>query len=84
MIGAFIIQTLIFTWFLAGQNSKLNTVIDDNAAAKLAVYTKDDARKDRELMDSKLVNVQSREDEMIRRIALLEAQANAFQARLTK
>lgn len=80
VVGFIVLQTILLTWFLAGQSAKLTAVVDDNTNAKAAAYTKDDARKDRELMDSKLINVQNKEDEITRRMALIEAQ----QSRPTK
>jgi peptidoglycan hydrolase CwlO-like protein len=79
-----ILQTISFTVFLTTMNATLNGVVKDNAESKVNAYTKDDARKDRELQDSKLERIKDKEDEMTRRTALLEAQFNELRARVVK
>jgi hypothetical protein len=82
VVGFIILQTITFTWFLASQNGKLTAVIDDNASNKIAAYTKDDARHEREFMEQKFLLLQNKDDEMTRRLALVEAQINELRTRV--
>jgi hypothetical protein len=71
-----ILQTISITIFLTTMSATLNGVVRDITESKLAQYTKDDARKDRELADTKFLLVQLRNDELVRRIGILEGQTN--------
>ena len=81
VVGFIIVQTITFTWFLASQNGKLTAVIEDNAANKIASYTKEDARHEREFMEQKFLLLQNRQDELVRRLSLAESQINENRVR---
>lgn len=65
-------QTLYLVWSVAGQNAALNTVIKTVAEAQALSYTKTDAYKERELMDQRFLNHSNREDEILRRLTIVE------------
>lgn len=71
-VGFIFLQTVLFTWFLAGQNAKLTAVASDNEQDKATRYTKDDARHEREFMEQKFLLIQNKEDELTRRVTLVE------------
>lgn len=84
VVGFIIVQTITFTWFLASQNGKLTAVIEDSATSKIAAYTKEDARHEREFMEQKFILLQNKDDEMTRRLALVESQINELRTRVSK
>jgi hypothetical protein len=84
VVGFLILQAVFLIVSYVDLISTVKGLVAANIVSTATAYTKDDARKDRELMESKLVNIANKEDEMTRRIALLEAQANELRARLTK
>jgi len=83
VVGFIILQTILLTYFLAGQNAKLEAVVADNASNKSTQYTKEDARHEREFIEQKFLLMQNKLDEDIRRITSLEAQVNEVKARTT-
>ena len=84
LLGIIVIQTISFAVFLTQLNSAVTQIIKDNAESKLTAYTKDDAHKDRELLDSRFARLQDKDEEITRRIALLEGQINELKARAQK
>lgn len=70
-------QTFGFVWFLAGQNAALNLVIKQVADGQAHGYTKDDAFKDRELLDQRFLNYTQRTEELVRRLTLVEGQSHS-------
>ena len=79
-----VLQTISFTVFLTTMNGTLNGVVKEIADSKGTAYTKVDAHNERELMDSRFARLQDKDEEMVRRIALLEAQINELRARVLK
>jgi hypothetical protein len=77
-------QTILFTWFLAGQSAKLAAVADDNAASKATTYTKEDAMHEREFMNQRFLLIDTKTEETTRRIALLEAAVLDLKSRMSK
>ena len=72
-----VMQTMALTWFLAGQNSSLTTVIETVKKSDSVAYTKDEARHEREFTDSKLKNIEQSLADFTRRLALVEGQLTA-------
>ena len=79
-----VFQTVTFAVFLTTLNNSVVQISKDNAESKLTAYTKDDAHKDRELLDSRFARLQDKDEEITRRIALLEGQINELKARAQK
>lgn len=80
VVGFLILQAVLLIVFIADLSSTVKGLV----TAQVNAYTKDDARKDRELNDSKLERIKDKEDEITRRTALLEAQFNELRARVVK
>lgn len=81
VVGFIVVQTFALVWFLAGQNAKLTTLGEESALNKQANYSKEDARHEREFMELKFLLLQTKDDETIRRIVLLEVQVAELKAR---
>lgn len=81
VVGVIIMQTLIAVWFIAGLSNGLSQVVKDNAESKATAYSKEDARHEREFMEQKFLLLQNKDEEITRRIALLEAQLNELKLR---
>jgi hypothetical protein len=76
-----IFQTLAGVWVVSGLVSSLHQVVEDNAAAKVTTYSKEDARHEREFMEQKFLLLENKNEEELRRIALLEAQIIELRSR---
>lgn len=81
MLGVLLLQTILFTVFITNLAAKVNSVVEDNVAAKLTVYSKDDARHEREFMEQKLIILSNKDEEMLRRISLLEGAVGELRAK---
>lgn len=77
-------QTIGFTVFLTNLSGKVASVADDNVAAKLTAYSKEDARHEREFLEAKFLLFTNKDEEMIRRISLLEGAVNELKAKTSR
>ena len=76
VVAFLVVQTLTFTWFLASQAAATATLVVAQAEQKMTRYSKEDAIHEREFQDQKFIILQSKLDDSIRRIAILEGQSN--------
>lgn len=74
LVAALVLQTLLFTWWLATQSSALNAVIKVVSEGQAKAYTKEDAVREREFQLQVQKNANDKLDELTRRITILEGQ----------
>lgn len=80
VVGFIVCQTIAMTWFSAGQNAKLNSLSEENQISKATQYTKEDARHEREFIEQKFITAENKNEEVTRRLALVEAQVAAMRS----
>lgn len=85
LVVAVIIQTIFFVIWLSNLSSSVGNVTSTLAEFKTERYTRDDARRDRELMEQKMALGSQAASEAIRRIGDLESRVQQLErARPTK
>lgn len=73
LIAAVVVQTAGGAMWLATLSNKVDSAIDQLKEFKADRYTKEDARRDRELTVLLIQSLQARDTEIERRVGLLEA-----------
>jgi hypothetical protein len=73
IVGAIIMQTAGFVWWLSQLSSNVSSLNTAFAEFKLERYTREDARRDRELIDQKLQAQLPVDRELERRINSIES-----------
>lgn len=76
LIAALLIQTGGGIWWASTMTSKLDTALQTLAEFRAERYTKDDGRRDRELLVAQLETLKARDAEHDRRIEALELSVN--------
>lgn len=71
-----LVQTGGGIWWLAQMSSKIDRALDTLAEFKAERFTKEDARRERELMFTLIDQIRVRDVEMERRLAQLEINVN--------
>jgi hypothetical protein len=84
VVGFLLLQAILLIVSYVDLVGTVKGLVAAQVVSQGTAYTKDDARKDRELSDSKLARIQDKEEEITRRIALIEAQFNELRARVVK
>jgi hypothetical protein len=78
LVIAFVLQTGAFLWSLSGLYSKVDSLVATTNEMRLERYTKEDGRRDRELMMEINRAQQQRDNEQDRRISNVEAFFNRW------
>jgi hypothetical protein len=73
LIAAVVVQTGGFIWSLSSLSNKVDNLVETIREIKLERYTKDDGRRDRELLMQMLEVQRQRAGEHERRLSSLEA-----------
>lgn len=73
------IQTAGGIWWIAQLSSKIDNAVITMQEFRTERYTREDARRDRELMDQKLVSGTSRDAELERRINSMESRLDRIE-----
>ena len=73
LVGAVILQTIFFAVWLSNLSSSVGTVAMTLAEFRGERYTREDARRDRELIEQKIVNNTQADLERVRRLGDLES-----------
>lgn len=68
LIAAVLVQTAGGIWWMAQMSSELKTAVASLQEFKTERYTREDARRDRELQEQKFQTMQTRDQELERRI----------------
>ena len=71
-VATIFVQTLIFVWAASGLYAKVENVVDQLRTFAVERYTKEDARRDKELQLLLLDSLKTRDNEMERRVLKLE------------
>jgi hypothetical protein len=71
-VATIFVQTLIFVWAASGLYTKVENVVDQLKTFAVERYTKEDARRDKELMLLVIDSLKTRDNEIERRILKLE------------
>lgn len=73
LVAAILLQTGVFIWGASGLYTKVENVVDQLKTFAIERYTKDDARKDKELLMLVVDSLRSRDNELERRVASCES-----------
>ena len=76
-VATIFVQTLIFVWAASGLYAKVENVVDQLKTFAIERYTKEDARRDKELQLLLLDALKNRDMEIERRVLKLEQQESA-------
>lgn len=68
LVAAILLQTGVFIWAASGLYTKVENVAEQLKTFAVERYTKDDARKDRELVMIVVDGLRSRDNELERRV----------------
>ncbi len=79
LVGAVVVQTAGLVWSIAGLYNKVDSLVATTNEMKLERYTKEDGRRDRELMTLMNEAQRQRAIEQDRRITILESIVNQLQ-----
>lgn len=79
LIVAVVLQTVGVIWWVAQLSNKIDNAVSNMAEFKSERYTREDARRDRELLDQKLSAGASRDAELERRINQNEARVDRLE-----
>jgi uncharacterized protein HemX len=79
LIAAVLIQTAGGIWWMAQLSSKIDHAINTINEFKTERYTREDARRDRELLEQKFQAVSTRDAELDRRINSVEARTERLE-----
>ncbi len=79
LVGAVVVQTAGLVWSIAGLYNKVDSLVLTTNEMKLERYTKEDGRRDRELMTLMNEAQRQRAIEQDRRITILESIVNQLQ-----
>ena len=71
-VATIFVQTLIFVWAASGLYAKVENVVDQLKTFAIERYTKEDARRDKELQLLLLDALKSRDVELERRVLKME------------
>lgn len=71
-VATIFVQTLIFVWAASGLYTKVENVVEQLRTFAVERYTKEDARRDKELQLLLLDALKSRDQELERRVLKLE------------
>jgi hypothetical protein len=72
VVGAVILQTLFLVVWITNLSGTVNAVVANQLDFKNQQYTRDDARRDRELIDQKMITRDTIAAEQMRHIGQLE------------
>lgn len=75
-VATIFVQTLIFVWAASGLYTKVENVVEQLRTFATERYTKEDARRDKELMLLVVDALKTRDNEMERRVLKLEQHAS--------
>lgn len=75
-VATIFVQTLIFVWAASGLYTKVENVVEQLRTFAIERYTKEDARRDKELMLLVVDALKTRDNEMERRVLKLEQHAS--------
>lgn len=81
VLAFLILQAVAFIIFATTQNNKLESLLVAFNAAQAQQYTKNDAQREREFIEQKFLIIQTRNDELVRRVGVLEGQVNELMGR---
>jgi hypothetical protein len=84
LVAAIILQTVFGVWWLSQLSSKLDIAVANLAEFKNERYTRDDARRDRELIDQKLVTQSLVGADQLRRLVDLESKVQRLEQAVRK
>jgi hypothetical protein len=76
-----LLQTGGGVWWLAQMSSKIDRAVETLAEFKAERYTREDARRDRELLLTMIEQHRTRDAEQDRRITQMEIHVNGFGAK---
>ena len=74
-VATIFVQTLIFVWAASGLYTKVENVVEQLKTFAVERYTKEDARRDKELMLLVVDALKTRDGEIERRVSKLEQHA---------
>ena len=81
LIAAVVLQTAGLVWSIAGLYNRVDTLVDRFNRMESERYTREDGRRDRELMMMQVQAQTQRDNEQDRRIATVESLANQWRVR---
>lgn len=80
LVGVLIVQTIGFIWSIAGLYNRVDNLVVTVTELKQERYTKEDARRDRDLVTLIADGQRQRDNEQERRIQILESFYNQWRA----
>jgi hypothetical protein len=81
LVCAVLLQTAGGIWWMAQLSSKIDAAVANISEFKTERYTREDARRDRELADQKLQSVQAVDQGLDRRLSGAETRIDRFESR---
>lgn len=81
VLAFLILQAVAFIIFATTQNNKLENLLIAFTQSQADRYTKTDAAREREFIEQKFLIMHHRDDEMVRRVGVLEGQVNELMGR---
>lgn len=76
-VGTVLLQTVVFVWSASGLYNKVENVVEQLKTFAVERYTKDDARRDKELMLLVVDSLKVRDNELERRVLRCEQPVEA-------
>jgi hypothetical protein len=81
LVAALLVQTVGLVWSIAGLYNRVDNLVQTTSEMKLERYTKEDARRDRDMVNMVIEAQRQRDNEQERRISIMESLQNQWRTR---
>lgn len=78
LVGALLVQTIGLVWSIAGLYNRVDNLVATTTEMKSERWTKEDARRDRDIVNMLVEAQRQRDNEQERRISIMESLINQW------